>query len=298
VATVDVSRLRVLRAVVASGTVQAAAERLGYTPSAVSQQLAVLGRETGLTLFEKSGRGIAPTAAGLLLAERSDEVIESLGRLDGLVDDLRDGRTGNISIGTISSVGEWWIPSVAMALAENFPEVLLSVDLNEVPMATATSYDIDIRTENPADAPTKIAGYRWYELAQEPYLVLVPAGHRLAGRGRVSAGELAGERFIDDDLHETNCSVIRNNVWRSAGFSPRYIARAADSHAGIAFVGAGVGILVLPRLAVGTPPPTVAVLDIDPSPRRRIVMHVKTGSETNPAVAFAAKMLQRAAAER
>ena len=154
----DVNRLRVLRAVIASGTVQAAANHLGYTPSAISQQLAALQRETGLTLFEKSGRGIAPTPTGLLLAERSNEVMDSLGRLDGLVDDLREGRTGNVTIGTISSVGQWWIPSVAKALTENFPEVLLSVDLNEAPMAAAANYDIDIRTEDPTDPPSQIPG--------------------------------------------------------------------------------------------------------------------------------------------
>ena len=60
-----------------------------------------------------------------------------------------------------------------------------------------------------------------------------------------------------------SCSVIRDKAWRAAGFTPRYIARAADTHAAITFVGAGVGITVLPRLAIGTPPPTVAVLDID-----------------------------------
>ena len=62
-AMLDVQRLRVFRAVVASGSVQAAADHLGYTPSAVSQQLTALQRETGLVLFEKAGRGIAPTPA-------------------------------------------------------------------------------------------------------------------------------------------------------------------------------------------------------------------------------------------
>ena len=121
----------------------------------------------------------------------------------------------------------------------------------------------------------------------------VPADHALAGRTTVAAAELAEERWINDDLYETSCSVIRNRVWRSAGFSPGYVARAADSHAGIAFVGAGVGILVLPRLAVGTPPPTVAVLDIEPCPQRRIVMHVREGSDANPAVARAVETLEQ-----
>src|SRR6185436_13554067 len=65
---IDVQRLRVFRAVVASGSVQAAADHLGYTPSAVSQQISALQRETGLVLFEKAGRGIAPTATAKVLA--------------------------------------------------------------------------------------------------------------------------------------------------------------------------------------------------------------------------------------
>lgn len=293
----DVNRLRVLRAVVASGTVQAAANHLGYTPSAISQQLAALQRETGLTLFEKSGRGIAPTATGLLLAEGSNEVMDSLGRLDGLVDDLREGRTGNLTIGTISSAGQWWIPSVANTLTEKFPEVLLSVDLNEAPMVVAPNYDIDIRTEDPTEAPIQVPGYRRCELAVEPYLLLVPADHPLAARPSVAAAELSSERWIDDQSGHTSCSIIRDSAWRAAGFTPRYIARAADSHAAITFVGAGVGITVLPRLAIGTPPDTVAVLEIDePKPQRRIVMHVRDGGEANPAIACAVRTLRQVSA--
>ena len=293
----DVNRLRVLRAVIASGTVQAAANHLGYTPSAISQQLAALQRETGLALFEKSGRGIAATPIGRLLAERSNEVMDSLGRLDGLVDDLRQGRTGNVTIGTMSSAGQWWIPSVAKALAEEFPEVVLSVDLNEAPMASPASYDIDIRTEDPNDGPSHVRGYRRFELSCEPYLLLVPADHPLAQRRRVSAAELAGERWIDDQSGHSTCSVIRDNAWRAAGFTPRYVARAADSHAAITFVGAGVGITVLPRLTLGNLPPTVAVLEVvDPQLLRRIVMHVREGGEANPAIARAVETLRQVSA--
>ncbi|HVI38609.1 MAG TPA: LysR family transcriptional regulator, partial [Gaiellales bacterium] len=84
----DVQRLRVFRAVVASGSVQAAADHLGYTPSAVSQQLSALQKETGLVLFEKAGRGISPTPTAKVLASESDEVMGSLSRLGGLVEHL------------------------------------------------------------------------------------------------------------------------------------------------------------------------------------------------------------------
>src|SRR5690349_3290956 len=94
---IDVQRLRVLRAVAASGSAQAASEHLGYTPSAVSQPLEALQRETGLVLFEKAGRGIAPTASAKVLAAESDELMESLNRLGGVVDHLREGRSGSLT---------------------------------------------------------------------------------------------------------------------------------------------------------------------------------------------------------
>src|ERR1700742_2273853 len=105
---IDVQRLRVFRAVVASGSVQAAAEHLGYTPSAVSQQLSALQRETGRTLFEKDGRGIAPTAPAKVLAAESEELMGSLSRLGGVVEHLRDGYSGSLAIGTFSSAAQMW----------------------------------------------------------------------------------------------------------------------------------------------------------------------------------------------
>src|ERR1700761_7536676 len=110
---IDVQRLRGFRAVVASGSVQAAADHLGFTPSAVSQHLSALQRETGLVLFEKAGRGIAPTPAAQVLATESDEVMGSLSRLGGLVDHLREGRTGTVTIGTFDSAAQSWLPHVA-----------------------------------------------------------------------------------------------------------------------------------------------------------------------------------------
>src|SRR3982751_6317384 len=100
----DIQRLRVFRAVVASGSVQAAADHLGYTPSAVSQSLTTLQRETGLVLFEKAGR---------VLAAESEEVMGSLSRLGGVVDHLREGRTGTLSIGSFASAAQFWLPRVA-----------------------------------------------------------------------------------------------------------------------------------------------------------------------------------------
>ena len=84
-AMVDVQRLRVYRAVVAAGSIQAAAANLGYTPSAVSQQVSALARETGLVLLGKAGRGIEPTDAGLALVQAADTLFGELAEVEAKV---------------------------------------------------------------------------------------------------------------------------------------------------------------------------------------------------------------------
>jgi len=91
---VDVHRLRVLRAVVADGSIQGAAASLGYTPSAISQHLTALQKETGLRLLQRSGRGIEPTVAGRAVAAEAARIFERLADLESLVADLRAGRVG------------------------------------------------------------------------------------------------------------------------------------------------------------------------------------------------------------
>src|SRR5688572_26715356 len=94
----DVRRMRVLLAVVSTGSVSSAAANLGYTPSAISQQISVLEREAGLALLQKSGRGVRPTAAGRLLAEHAAVITNKLAEAETALADLRAGRTGRMRV--------------------------------------------------------------------------------------------------------------------------------------------------------------------------------------------------------
>ena len=100
---------------------QAAARHLGYTPSTIRQHITALQRESGLTLFEKAGRGIVPTATGRLLASESDELMGNLARLAGMVDDLRAGHAGGLEIASFSSAAPVWVPRVVRRLREEYP---------------------------------------------------------------------------------------------------------------------------------------------------------------------------------
>ena len=156
----DPHRLRVFRSVVASGSVQAAADNLGLTSSAVSQHLSALQRETGLTLFQRVGRGIAPTEAALVLDAQSDEVMSQWNRLDAVVADLRDGRSGRLSIGYFSSAGANWMPSLVKRLTAEFPDLVLELVLNEVEQRVPR-LDIDLVIDPPDGAlPERLHPHR------------------------------------------------------------------------------------------------------------------------------------------
>jgi DNA-binding transcriptional LysR family regulator len=298
----DVQRLRVFRAVVASGSVQAAADHLGYTPSAVSQHLSALQRETGLVLFEKAGRGIAPTPVAEVLAAESDELMGSLTRLGGVVDHLREGRTGTLTIGTFDSAAQSWLPSVAKGLQRDYPDLVLEISIDELGPAgqrEPSRRDIDLATE-PAEEPgADRAGYHRYVLVEESYRVACPTGHPLLSEyaGPVPMSALAELPIIDNDFSDTGCALIIRNACRAAGFTPRYVARSDDHHTALAFVAGRIGLTILPALAVPEGMPGVDSRElVAPAPRRRIVAHVRDASASTAPVCRALRLLQEAAA--
>jgi DNA-binding transcriptional LysR family regulator len=269
----DPHRLRVFRSVVASGSVQAAADNLGMTPSGVSQHLSALARETGLVLFEREGRGITPTAAARELATQSSDVIKELGRLDDLVSDLRDGRSGRLSIGYFASAGAEWMPSLVKALTAEFPGLVLELVLTEG-STRPVALDIDLVIDDP-DAPVR-TGYRRTELIDDPFVVVVPRGHPLAVRDSVSIGELQGETWVSNELTKAPCHRIVLAACAAAGYTPRFAVQAQDHYTAIAFVAAGVGITVLPRLATVSLRPDVARVAISgPEPVRHLAALVR-----------------------
>jgi DNA-binding transcriptional LysR family regulator len=299
----DVQRLRVFRAVVASGSVQAAADHLGYTPSAVSQQLSALQRETGLTLFEKAGRGIAPTATAKVLAAESEELMGSLSRLGGVVEHLREGRSGTLAIGTFDSAAQMWLPHVAKGLQREFPDLVLELSLDELGNAgppQPARRDIDVTTELAEAPPVDRPGYERSVLVEESYRVAIPKGHPLlkAYPGPVPMAALADVAMIDADFSDTGCAVIVRNACRAAGFTPRFVARSDDHHTALAFVAGRIGVTILPELAVDEAMAGIESRElVSPAPRRRVVAYVRDSSCQSAPVRRAVELLREAVAK-
>jgi DNA-binding transcriptional LysR family regulator len=286
----DVHRLRVFRSVVASGSIHAAAANLGYTASAVSQHVAALQRETGLALVSRLGRGIRPTSAGLALAAEIDGLLSRLGGIESFVADLRAGRTGSLSIAYFASVGSAWMPHVVRALLAEFPGLRLDLSLRDDLSAAGERVDIQVIVERERFQPTP--GLRAQHLLDDPYVVVLPAGHRLAQRDAIELAQLAAERWVDNDFPSGWCRRNLIEACRAAGFSPPFQVEAHDYRTAIAFVDAGIGITVMPRLgAVNLPATVVAVPATGPTPRRSIYALVNTSIEHTPPARAALRAL-------
>jgi len=287
----DAHRLRIFRAVVAAGSVNGAAASLGYTPSAISQHLAALQKETGLELVERVGRGIQPTGVGRAFAEESGQVLERLAALESMAGDLRAGRIGRLKIAYFASAGVTWIPPVVATVLREFPR--LRLDLRLVELAGELPVEPDLEVFVDGAASSALDGYDVEPLLDDPYVVVVPGDHRLAGADSVPLAELRDEAWIDNDVTRGPCRQIVLDACTGRGFAPPFHVETRDYASALAFVAAGAGITVLPRLGVQSLPAGLRALPVvDPVPVRHIRLRVRHAVRDNSAVQRSADLIR------
>jgi DNA-binding transcriptional LysR family regulator len=289
----DIARLHLLRTVVATGSIRASAEALGYTPSAASQQLAALQRQTGLQLVERVGRGIEPTATGRALAAEADSLFGELARLDALVGDLRAGRVGSLSIGYVASVGASWLPPIVDVLRREFPAVRLELRMAEF---GAEQCDVAIFIEGPGAELPGVASVR--RLAADPYQVVVLEADPLAELAEVPLAALGARPWIDNEQRDGPCRRILLEACATAGITPRFQVQAPDYRTALPLVLTGIGITVVPQLAaVDLPAGLVARPLVDPTPIRHVSIAIRTSLAQSPPARRAVELFTALARE-
>ena len=286
----DPQRLTVFRSVVATGSVQVTADLLMMTSSAVSQHIAALAKETGLTLFRRSGRGITPTEAALRLNRESDEAMAQWSRLDQIVADLREGRIGRLSIGYFPSTGQAWLPTLAKRLTAEMPGLVLELVLKTSEQRRfAVDIDLDIQ---PPGTVTTPEGSRRVELLKDPFVVVVPSEHPLAGSSRVALADLRRETLVSNDLPTSVGHRLVVAAFNASGMRPRFTVQAQDNSTALAFVAAGMGVSVVPRLATRDLPSGVVRVPLaHPTPVRHLVALVRDLGAPHPAAERALELL-------
>ncbi len=295
VTVLDLARLRALHAVSVHGSVAAAAAALGYTPSAISQQITKLERETRTTLLERRGRGVALTEEALRLAGTAQRLLAIMEQAETELEERRGLPTGRLTIAAFASAARGLLPGVLAGLDRDHPALdvrldevdpHLSVDLaakGVVDLAVAHDWDIA-----PLPAPEGLAQA---VIGVDRCDLLVPGGHALAGRDGVRREELARERWICQPPG-TVCHDWLVRTLRTAGHEPDIRHRAEENHTQLALVAAGLGIAMMPRLGRGPLPDGVVAVRLDPVPERRLYALWRTEAARRPAITAAVGALR------
>jgi DNA-binding transcriptional LysR family regulator len=245
----DVRRLRVLREVARRGSFSAAAESLGYTQPAISRHVALLERETGATLLERRHTGVRLTEAGALLVRHADAILARLHDAEQDLDDLLGLRAGRLRMSTLSSTAATIVPLAILEFRDRLPEVELSVSILEPPgvLPLLRSGEVDLALGND-ESVLEVPELDGIVLLEEPMLVALPRGHRLAGRRRIRLRELAEERWMLGTAHACPDASRFVRACHAEGFDPQIAFHNDDYAAILGFVAAGVGVAPIPDM--------------------------------------------------
>ena len=290
---IDLGRLRALHAVASYGTVLAAGEALHCTPSAVSQQLAKLERETGATLVEKDGRRLRLTEAGRVLAGHAERVLASVDEAEAALAAHRDTVVGRLEVAAFATACRALLPYALHRLATEHPQLttgLVEVNPHEgLDMLRRGHVDLALLDDWPEVALRYPPGVTHVELGRAVADLVVPDGHRFAAGREVRLAQLRDERWIaakaGDICHEWLIRVV-------PGVRPDF--HVGEFETQLTLIAAGLGIAVIPRLARPPLPAGVRVVPVRPGPARRVVVAWREASAARPAVPAAVAVLREA----
>jgi DNA-binding transcriptional LysR family regulator len=282
----DVRRMRVLREVAARGSFSAAAEALSFTQSAVSQHVAALEREAGTQLVERHRSGVRLTEAGRVLVGHADAILARIESAEEDLAALAGLRGGRLRLISFQSGGSTLAPRAVAAFHARHPGVELSMLEAEPDEAgqrlKSGEVDLALVYDHESTPGLLAPELSLTHLLDDRYDAILPAGHALAGRARLSLADLAGEQWVAS-TSLCGCRQITETVCREAGFEPRVAFEADDTMAAQALVAAGVGVVLLPQLALTTLHPGVVARRLVNPPARRIWAARLDGAYASPA---------------
>lgn len=295
----NINRLRLLRELSARGTIAAVAEALYLTPPSVSYQLAVLEREVGVPLLERTARSVRLTDAGARLAAHAETIIADCEEALSDVASFSASISGCIALSTFQTAAQTVALPALVRLREEYPNLTITAseaepvraipDLRAGVIDIALSHEWDFVPLAPDPALDRT------DLLSEPIVVLLPKHHRLAGAS-VRLSELAEEPWcVAQESTESRKAVDR--VAHIAGFNPRIVLESNYFRAIGSAVQEGLGVGVAPLMT------DLRGLDIDVQPliepelNRRVFAATRRGSSGAPAMRVVLDTLVEVAAK-
>ena len=300
----DLRRLRLLHELNARGTIAAVADALQFTPSAVSQQLAVLEREVGVPLLERAGRGVRLTDAAIVLVRHADLLLERAGRAEAELAGSAGRVAGRGRIASFQSVAIRLAIPAMHALAREAPglrcELVEAEPEQSLPALALGDVDLVLADEWQHQPLSRPAGVNRQDLHREPVHLVLPADHPAARRhpDAVPLAELAGEAWTTGHAETAWEEMTTRTCRELAGFDPDIRHRTNDSVTSLALVAHGRAVALLPELVAPRAEPGIAVRAIAEGTVHRTVFAATRATDAErPSVQALLEAVRAAAAD-
>lgn len=277
-------QLRLFLAVVDHGTVAAAATALGYTPSAVSQQLSGLEHACGVAVLERAGRGLRLTDAGRVLVEhargildRAETALAALAAVDDRID-------GVVRLSSYESVASTLIPPFLALVRDRHPELAVRIsqldpDLG-LPALLRGDLDLAFTVDYP-HAPIEVPdGVHVWDVTVDRFRLVVAEDDPI-DTDTIALGSLAQRPFISSPAGHT-CGECVVMACRAAGFEPQVAHSLHDYPTSLQLVAAGEGVALIPDLGLVRLPPGVRVVELHEPITRQVQLAVRAASRARP----------------
>lgn len=295
----NLHRLRILREIDQRGSVSAAAKALWMTPPSVSQHMAALESETGVSLLERVGRGVRLTPAAKRLVAHTERMLADMERAEAELAAAREEVAGPLTISAPSTAARAIVVPAAVELEAAHPALELTISDIEQPESLVElrsgHVDIAIGLEYTFTRAMEHGGFDIEPLLSEPVYIAMPANHPLASTD-VRLTDLRNERwFAARGPNPCRDAVLRATAY--AGFEPRIeLLSTIDYQLTLAAIDAGLGVSLVPHLALSGDYANVALKPLHDLPlRRHIFAALREGSRTSPQIAAALDAMKRAA---
>src|ERR1035438_55373 len=301
----DLHRLRLLREFAERGTIAATAAALGYTPSAVSQQLAALEREAGMALLDRTARSAELTDAGRRLASHAERILAQVEEAEADLIAAAQEPSGRVSLAAFPTAAAAFAPALARSLrAHPGLTLLLRQTQREEGLRQVSSAEVDVALVDDwsgglaGPVNTESALLRFYPLVRDPLVLVVPRGHRLGGPG--DPVDLRHRREPSRWMAAPSGEPSRRAVdllLAGVGGAPPVPWEFEGLGTILSLVARGIGIAAVPRLALAAGEARVVVRELpDGSPSREVYAVARAASVRRPSVAVILTALHDGAA--
>lgn len=296
----DLKLLTTFREVAVRGSFSEAAAALDFTQPAVSQHISRLETALGTRVLERSARGVTLTPAGEVLVRHASALLESARRAEEAVRDAAGIGRAQVRVAAFNSAAAGLLPGATRELRKTRPDAELALQVMEdvpgVEALLAGRVDVALIVQSPLSPTTPRAGAEYLPICDDEMRVAVAADHPLATRASVTLEELRDEPWLITEVAGTCAdSNVVLHAFRDAGYEPRVSFASEDYQALQGMAASGIGVALIPTLALVSSRSDVVVLPVrGRAPSRQVVAVARSGEE-NPLVDHMVEALRAAA---